>query len=68
MSYTVLQLSYMKRTLWTYEPDTEVEELMQKAIRKYAGKDKRNQRGWRTKLIEESIRSYITRKLQEEES
>jgi len=49
----------MKRNIWTIEPDTDVREWMEKEIRKQAGKDKRNHRGWRTRIINSVLRKAL---------
>lgn len=49
----------MKRETWTIEPDEDVKELVSKEIKLRAGRMKRNQRGARTRIINESLRKTL---------
>lgn len=49
----------MKRETWTIEPDEDVKSLVSKEITRRAGKDKRNHRGVRTRILNDAIRSYL---------
>lgn len=58
MSYSVLQLSVMKRRTWTIEPDSDVKSLMSKEITRRVGKNG-DKRGKRTEILHEAVRNYL---------
>lgn len=49
----------MKRVIWSFEPDKDVAEMVTKAIRSKAGSRKANQRGWKSRLLNESLRHLL---------
>lgn len=51
----------MKRETWTIEPDEDVKSLVSKEIVRIAGKNKRNHRGVRTRIINDSIRVVLAK-------
>jgi hypothetical protein len=50
----------MKRETWTIEPDDDVKSIVSKEIIRIAGKKKENQRGIRTRIVNESIRKTFS--------
>jgi hypothetical protein len=58
VSYSVLQLSVMKRKTWTFDPDNDVKSLVSKEITRRVGKNG-DRRGKRTEIIHEAIRKYL---------
>ncbi len=51
----------MKRETWTIEPDEDVKSLVSKEIIRRAGKSKANQRGVRTRIINEATRVFLAK-------
>lgn len=49
----------MKRETWTIEPDDDVKSLVSKEITRRAGRNKKNQRGVRTRIINDAIRNLL---------
>lgn len=58
VSYSVLQLSVMKRKTWTFDPDNDVKSLVSKEITRRVGKNG-DRRGKRTEILHEAIRKYL---------
>lgn len=51
----------MKRETWTIEPDDDVKSLVSKEIIRRAGKNKANQRGIRTRILNEAARVFLAK-------